>query len=226
MVLANGEKVVKSWKWATGSEFEKEEETEAKKNKNEVSMKARYGEVVSRTLIVTNKRLISSSTRKAHGRNTDEVQTTYRDYPVKDIKEIYASHKFEKFSKEIKSTKGPTIACVVFTILAVVSLVLGVVSPEDLLPVGFIGLVVFGLIALSRVSKIKKIKKMNERPDKTETDLWIEFERVYEGNRNTLQFGSKDCKITNRFELKVNADVAKEIIDSIGAVIIAAKEME
>ena len=65
---------------------------------------------------------------------------------------------------------------------------------------------------------------MNENPKKAEADFWIEFERIYEGSRNTLQFGTKDSKIVDRIGLKANAEVAKEIVESIGAVIIVAKE--
>ena len=99
MLLTSGEKVLKSWKWASGNNFEEDEE----KNEKKVDLKKdKYGEVVSNSLVVTNKRIISCATRRSHGKNSDEFQTTYSDYPIKDVQEVYVSYKMEKFNNEPK----------------------------------------------------------------------------------------------------------------------------
>lgn len=221
MLLTSGEKVLKSWKWASGNNFEEDDD---EKNKKEAVKKEKYGEVASNSLVVTNKRLISCATRKSHGRNSDEFQTTYRDYPVRDIQDVYVSYKMEKFNTQPKSTKGLTILCITFAILGLLSMVVLGLLNEFVL--GLCIFLVSSVIALACYAGIKKIKENSEEVKAPQCDLWIEFERVREGDRQVLSYGSKNIKIENKFELKVDVAVAKEIVESLGAVIIAAKEMK
>jgi hypothetical protein len=216
MVLASGEKVLKSWKWATGKKFDGNSEGDLKKGDQ--------GEVIEHSLTVTNKRIIAVGTKKARWGNNEELHTTYRDYPINDVQEVYASYKASKVNNEPVSTLGLTVSCIIFAVLAVVLVVVcGILKEIEMGLALFVGL---GIIALILFGCIKTVKNRNNHKQGPEYDLWLEFERVREGDREVVSFGNKKSELVRTCELKVDAAVAKEIIESIGALIIAAKEMK
>ena len=191
MILAKEEVIVNEWEYATS------------KNKNAVS---------KHSLVVTNKRIVSSVKSKR--------KITQREIPVSSVQNVFLSHEV------------PSKFCAIFSIIiGIILMVAGVCFGMGLVPVlnelipmfyeivnlviGAVALI-FGLILL-----IRGILRLNQGAFSIvlTTNSLPEYELMSVGFEKF--YGKR--KVSSAFKFKIKNEIAKEIIDTIGAVILDNK---
>ena len=152
------------------------------------------------TLTITNKRLIHDV------RNKLEISRT--EVQLKDVKSVH-------LTQTKKSMAGPIVMIVLGIILAIVGVVLATTA-EDMAVIGFIPLLLGALIAIKGF--------MSLHGGAFTLNLY-----TYEFSEESMTIGARGGKglgKKNHSKIKVivNNDVAAEIVDSLTAIILDAKE--
>ncbi len=194
--LANGEKILRSYDYATS-----------------VS-KGIAGTDGSKTLVITNKRIIHKENqkgKKSSGTNISEMPVSAAKYVRTNFKE----------------TRYPIflIIGIILAIVAVVSLIAVVASGEDF-AAGLIPFIIIGIIAAIFIIIYLK-KKTHSFSCSIDTDTHITnafgFSSVSGDSRTSGLFAAAR-RANNSFyiKVKVNAEVAQQMADELGYVIAAA----
>ena len=153
------------------------------------------------TLTITNKRLIHDV------RNKLEISRT--EVQLKDVKSVH-------LTQTKKSMAGPIVMIVLGIILAIVGVVLATTSKDTAVIIGFIPLLLGALIAIKGF--------MSLRGGAFTLNLY-----TYDFSEESMTIGARGGKglgKKNHSKIKVivNNDVAAEIVDSLTAIILDAKE--
>lgn len=158
-----------------------------------------------KTLTVTNKRIIAGS--------KNPTRTNYEEVPLSAVKNVSVSH--------YQPSKLSAILMIVFGVLLIVAGVLFATAiPSEGNPTGIVFMIIFAIVGLILI--VKGIKNLNQGVfTLVLTTAGVQSELMSLGFFRVFRNGKKVK--TETVKVKIDNTVAKEIVETIGAIILENK---